>query len=590
MDQDDSNTLKSTSEYQRLQALKSYQILDTLEEEEYDNITKLACNVFNTNISLISLVDEHRQWFKSKYGLVTSETPRDVAFCNHAINNPGEVFVVENAKIDNRFKDNPLVTGDPNVVFYAGAPIIDPENNALGTLCIIHDKPRKISAKEIDTLKVLAQSVVNLLNLRKKNLQLQILTKSKNELLNFINPFYLNLDNKAEIISFGSSVKKFNPDIINGDSFFDHYVFDPPFDFNDFVNSEKKETDQLFFFSSKKRKQKFRFSIQRQITGNFVLVINPNINSENPLSNFSLKLNDFNRIGYIGDYFFAISSLHNAMRESKNNFDYAQNKNRELTQIKSTSELLQFVNPFFILLNEQGEIVKIGSKFSKIHPKLKIGDSFLKYFKFDTPFVFDDFIHSTSDETKRLFFFKSINEQKRYKFSVKKNDEFVVLAISPVINRSYPIKNYGILTLSDFAPHDYISEYLFMMQTNDRAMQESANAISTLNLTNQKLRDAQGELSTIARLPSESPNIIIRINYDLSISYINNAAFKNFIKDFNITEKVNDELLIEKINELRISDKRLHQYSFIRNDRNYILSLLKIDEHNYINIYGSDVT
>ena len=115
MDQDDSNTLKSTSEYQRLQALKSYQILDTLEEEEYDNITKLACNVFNTNISLISLVDEHRQWFKSKYGLVTSETPRDVAFCNHAINNPGEVFVVENAKIDNRFKDNPLEIGRAHV-------------------------------------------------------------------------------------------------------------------------------------------------------------------------------------------------------------------------------------------------------------------------------------------------------------------------------------------------------------------------------------------------------------------------------------------------------------------------------------------
>ncbi|MDO7744070.1 MAG: GAF domain-containing protein, partial [Pedobacter sp.] len=124
-------------EQDRLDALRSYHILDTLSEEEYDELTDLASVICETSIALISLVDSDRQWFKSKKGLVTTETDRAYSFCAHAIINPNELLEIENAKIDDRFKDNPLVTGDPNIAFYAGVPLVNEDGYPLGSLCVI---------------------------------------------------------------------------------------------------------------------------------------------------------------------------------------------------------------------------------------------------------------------------------------------------------------------------------------------------------------------------------------------------------------------------------------------------------------------
>ena len=156
----------------RLADLSSYDILDSIEEVDYDFLTKIASEICETKIGLVSLIDKDRQWFKSHYGLETKETPREFAFCGHAINHPNEIFVVNDARLDERFHDNPLVTGNPHVIFYAGVPLISKKGFALGTLCAIDDKPKTLSDEQINLLKALARQVSNLLELRKTNIEL----------------------------------------------------------------------------------------------------------------------------------------------------------------------------------------------------------------------------------------------------------------------------------------------------------------------------------------------------------------------------------------------------------------------------------
>lgn len=146
------------NESRRLAALKSLNILDTPAEERLDRLTRLAARHFNVPICLISLVDENRQWFKSSVGLDVAETPRDVSFCGHAILEEG-VTVVPNALEDERFHDNPLTTGEPEVVFYAGATLAAKDGSRIGTLCLIDHAPREFSVTEKAVLKSLADVV-----------------------------------------------------------------------------------------------------------------------------------------------------------------------------------------------------------------------------------------------------------------------------------------------------------------------------------------------------------------------------------------------------------------------------------------------
>jgi signal transduction histidine kinase len=157
----------------RLEALKSMDILDTPAEEAFDRITRMASELFETPIALISLVDATRQWFKSKVGLAdVPETPREVAFCHHTIQNDF-VMVVPDARADSRFIDNPLVTGTPDIRFYAGAPLRLASGFKLGSMCIIDTKPRTLTAVEERRLATLAQIVVDEMELRVKTNELQ---------------------------------------------------------------------------------------------------------------------------------------------------------------------------------------------------------------------------------------------------------------------------------------------------------------------------------------------------------------------------------------------------------------------------------
>lgn len=160
-------------EEKRVDTLRSYHILDSLPESDYDDLTQLAAQICQAPIALISLVDESRQWFKSNHGLNLRETPREFSFCGHAITQPDQTLIIPDARVDERFSQNPLVTGDPHIVFYAGAPLVDENGIALGSLCVIDQQTRQLTESQLSSLKILSKQVIRLLQLRKQTLALQ---------------------------------------------------------------------------------------------------------------------------------------------------------------------------------------------------------------------------------------------------------------------------------------------------------------------------------------------------------------------------------------------------------------------------------
>ena len=153
------------TESERLASLQQYEILDTGAEASFDAIVELAAQICQAPIALVSLVDKNRQWFKAKKGLSAQETSRDIAFCSHAILQ-SEPLIIENALQDERFKDNPLVSDGPLIRFYAGAPLITPDGQKLGTLCVIDTEPRKLAQHQIKAIETLSQHVIHLMELR----------------------------------------------------------------------------------------------------------------------------------------------------------------------------------------------------------------------------------------------------------------------------------------------------------------------------------------------------------------------------------------------------------------------------------------
>lgn len=169
-------------EADRLEALFEYQILDTAPERDFDELTELVSQVMDVPIALVSLVDETRQWFKARYGLAVSETPREYAFCAHAILQ-NDMFIVEDSHKDERFSDNALVTGDPHVRFYAGMPLITPKGYKIGTICGIDHVPRKLDANQQRILEIASRQVVAQLELRKNIAIREDLFREQNRIL-----------------------------------------------------------------------------------------------------------------------------------------------------------------------------------------------------------------------------------------------------------------------------------------------------------------------------------------------------------------------------------------------------------------------
>ncbi|MGN6552539.1 MAG: GAF domain-containing protein [Verrucomicrobiota bacterium] len=172
------NTQLATSEKKRLKVLWQYDVLDTVPEEMFDDLTELAARLCEAPIALISLIDEKRQWFKSKVGISVSETSRDLSFCAHAIQQEG-LFIIPDTTQDKRFSSNPLVTSDPKIRFYAGAPLITPDGYALGTLCVIDQVPRTLRPEQEQALRILARHVMTQLELRRHGKELALAKKAR---------------------------------------------------------------------------------------------------------------------------------------------------------------------------------------------------------------------------------------------------------------------------------------------------------------------------------------------------------------------------------------------------------------------------
>lgn len=162
------------NEKSRLKALYQYELLDSLSEKEYDFITRMASQICNTQASLITLLDEKRQYVKSCFGFEIRETPRELSFCNYTILDAENINVVPDLRLDERYNSNPLVTGAPHAVFYAGAPLVTPQGFVLGSICVLHPQPNELTTDQKDALKALAQQVVTTMELKKKNKELKL--------------------------------------------------------------------------------------------------------------------------------------------------------------------------------------------------------------------------------------------------------------------------------------------------------------------------------------------------------------------------------------------------------------------------------
>lgn len=187
-------------EEERLAALREYRILDTLPEVAYDNIAAIASQICGTPIALVSLVDDDRQWFKARVGLTASETSRDLAFCAHAILEADSLMVVENATQDARFANNPLVTQEPRIRFYAGAPLVTSDGHALGTLCVIDQQPRKLTSEQLEALQALSQQVIAQLELRRTLAELEARNRQVEQSHSQLASLCRTLEDQADLI------------------------------------------------------------------------------------------------------------------------------------------------------------------------------------------------------------------------------------------------------------------------------------------------------------------------------------------------------------------------------------------------------
>ncbi len=240
------------NEKERIAELKKYNLLDTLSENDFDNITSLIAVICEVPVSLITLLDTDRNFFKSHFGLDFNQSPRNISFCGHAILQDEELFIVEDATKDERFKDNPLIY-DNNAIFYAGVPLINPKGFKLGTLCIFDEKPRQLTEIQIVTLKALAKQVVNLFELRKKNNLLTDFQKElqqRNErLVNFAHVVSHDLKSPlANITSLTRMLREENFKTLSKDSeLYLNYIEESSFTLKNYINGILKfyKADEL---------------------------------------------------------------------------------------------------------------------------------------------------------------------------------------------------------------------------------------------------------------------------------------------------------------------------------------------------------
>ena len=250
--------------------------------------------------------------------------------------------------------------------------------------------------------------------------------------------------------------------------------------------------------------------------------------------------------------------------------------------------LLNVSSPYYLEFDTDFCIQNIGSNFIKSVPNIKTETSIFDYFLLDR---MDNLaaINFTEKWFEQIHFLDLIDGSQRFKFSVVKQESSCFLFASPIVNSSYALKNYNV-TVQDFAMHDNIAEFLFIEQLNKRSLEESQEITSNLLAKNNEIKKVQTELKTISKFPSENPNPILRFNEKFKLVYNNPASNINFLSDFKIKENIlNDRILKNLLNKVKSKGKP-ETFIETRNERCYSLTLVYVQEFNYINIYGSDIT
>lgn len=349
-----------TGELDRLAALEAYRVLDTEPEQLFDDITLLASKICKTPISLITLVDRDRQWFKSRVGFGLPETDRAHSVCSHAIQTPDQTFVVGDLSADERFAANPFVSPADGIRFYAGAPLVDSAGFALGTLCVIDDHPRQLSEEEEFALKTLAKSVVTILEDRKRSRLFNFFYDHLHVIVNFGCPYFLFIDRKGVIRRFGSNFRFCILGIAEGTPFHDLFEWEGVLNTEKIFSNADGKAGNLVFFRNKGGMLRFRGGYHA--FDDFILVLSaPVINSQSGISDYGITLKDIPKHDYLSEYLFLQQTTSRSLRDAQALMEKIKQRSRDLEaaqkEIYSIS-LFPSENPSAILrFNESLELL-----------------------------------------------------------------------------------------------------------------------------------------------------------------------------------------------------------------------------------------
>lgn len=325
------------TEQDRLAALSEYRFLNDGQDNLFDDLTKLASQICQTPISLISLVEEHRQWFKSKVGLTVSETPREISICSHAIQTPDRTMVINDLTKDDRFRKNPLVTGDPHASFYAGVPLVDSEGFALGALCVIDTRPRNLSEDQLFALRTLAKSVVSLMEQSKRSSLFNYIYDSLHSIINFSCPYFLFVDKNGIVRRFGSNYQHCLADLQEGVSFDNNFEWEGVFKIQDIFSAQAVKSSNLIFFKIKNSNLRFKGAFLT--FEDFLLILgSPVINAQLGINEYGITLKDIPKHDYLSEYLFLQQTTSRSLQDAQILTEKIRQRNRELQEAKSEIE------------------------------------------------------------------------------------------------------------------------------------------------------------------------------------------------------------------------------------------------------------
>lgn len=476
------------NEASRMRDLLELNLLDTPANLDLDLITEMVSNICETPISLISIVDSDRQWFKSKVGLDASETPRDLAFCAHAINEPDQLFLVPDATKDERFHDNPLVTGDPNVIFYCGFPILSENGNALGTLCAIDNKPRELNEHQKESIKSLSKIAAKLILADKKNALLEEHLEKLNKVLDHASGLFIRISNEGVVVNSGDLWEK-----VLGDGFI-YKSFDEIFEFSDYKGfndlTESYEPGTIVFFNEIKTKLKFKASFLR-LNNTFVFLTHPIVNADSPLKWFNLNLNDFPEHDYVAEYIFMSEISVKGIKDAQELNIKLNKKNSELkASLEKVEQISSFPN-------------------QNPHPVIRINrDLKILYANKSGLNLMDGYV----DEDDFRGFVPLINHVK-HQFDSHQ---------APVFEEIIEIdKRTFVFTLIYFKEFDFVNIYGFEITNYSEEINHQKEELLELN---EKLKVQEAFLQNILDL---LPADVCLFDDDMRFKFINKTAVKN---------------------------------------------------------------